>query len=66
MERSKYKKVEHPRRGDIPSSITSTIIHYIIIKCLILNRKIKKKKINDLRIEDRMYFQYTKIDHIKI
>ena len=48
MERSKYKTVEHLRRRDVPSSSTSTVIHYIVIKCLILKIKSKKKKINDL------------------
>ena len=47
MERSKFKKVGHPRRREVPSSSTSTTIHYIVTKCLII-KKMKKKKINDL------------------
>ena len=43
MERSKFKKVGHPRRGEVPSSSTSTTIHYIVTKCLIIKKNEKEK-----------------------
>ena len=45
MERSKFKKVGHPRREEIPSSSISTIIHYIVIKCLIIKKNEKEKNL---------------------